>query len=61
VQEIQRYAAGKMYVLSTAGDALGFQFAQPWVSNWGYYRSPAGGAPWVEGNLHWWIDPTKRS
>jgi ABC-type transport system substrate-binding protein len=61
VQELQRYAAQKMYVLSTAGDALGFQMAQPWLGNWGYYRSPTGGSPWNEGNIYWWIDSSKKS
>jgi ABC-type transport system substrate-binding protein len=61
VQELQRYAAAKQYLISTAGDALGFQMAQPWVGNWGYYRSPSGGSPWTEGNIYWWIDSTKKS
>lgn len=61
VQDFQRYAAGKMYVLSVPGDALGFQMAQPWLGNWGYYRSPAGGSPWSEGNIYWWMDPSKRT
>ena len=58
--DLQRYAAQKMYVLSTAGDALGFQMAQPWLGNWGYYRSPTGGSPWNEGNIYWWTDSSKK-
>ena len=38
--------ARKMYTLSSAGDATRFELAQPWLGNWGVYRtySPDGGA-----------------
>jgi ABC-type transport system substrate-binding protein len=45
LKELQRYMARKMYTLSSAGDATRFELAQPWLGNWGVYRtySPDGG------------------
>jgi peptide/nickel transport system substrate-binding protein len=45
MKEIQRYMAKHMYTLSSAGDATRFELAQPWLGNWGVYRtySPDGG------------------
>jgi ABC-type transport system substrate-binding protein len=46
MKEIQRYCARKVYTLSSAGDSTRFELAQPWLGNWGVYRtySPDGSA-----------------
>ena len=60
MQDLQRYLAQKMYMLPSAGSSQGFQMAQPWVGNWGFYSSLTAGSPWNEGNIHWWIDNSKK-
>ncbi len=45
-KEIQIYMAQKMYITPSSGDATRFELAQPWLGNWGFYRtySPDGSA-----------------
>jgi ABC-type transport system substrate-binding protein len=61
MKEIQRYCAKRMYTLSSAGDATRFELAQPWLGNWGMYRtySPDGSLA-NETFPHLFIDSTRR-
>jgi ABC-type transport system substrate-binding protein len=60
VEEIQRYASSKMYLMMEPGQSLGFNLAWPWLANFGLYRSKAGGSQDQEGQVHWWYDASKR-
>lgn len=60
IQEIQRYLANKMYFMNEPGSALGYDLAQPWLSNWGVHRSFAGN-PEIETRIFQWIDESKRA
>ena len=61
LKELQRYMAKKMYTLSSAGDATRFELAQPWLGNWGVYRtySPDGG-PSNEVYPYQFLDSSKK-
>jgi ABC-type transport system substrate-binding protein len=61
LKELQRYMAKKMYTLSSAGDSTRFELAQPWLGNWGVYRtySPDGSPP-NETFAHLFIDSSKK-
>jgi ABC-type transport system substrate-binding protein len=62
MKEIQRYYAQKMYTLAGAGDSTRFELAQPWLGNWGVYRtfSPDGGSPANELYPYMFIDSEKK-
>jgi ABC-type transport system substrate-binding protein len=60
LHDLQRYLAEKMYILPSAGSSLGFQMAQPWVGNWGFYSAITAGSPWSEANIYWWLDNSKK-
>jgi ABC-type transport system substrate-binding protein len=61
VKDIQRYAAGKMYVLHEPGSSIGFSLAWNWVGNWGAYRSKAGSQLSEEVLPNLWYDQTKKA
>jgi peptide/nickel transport system substrate-binding protein len=61
LKDFQRYAAGKMYLLYVPGAALGFDLAQPYVGNWGVYRSKPGGATGQETAIYYWYDQSKKA
>ena len=42
LNEFQRYAAERMYVVMGPGDSTRFELGQPWLGNWGVYRTSAG-------------------
>jgi ABC-type transport system substrate-binding protein len=50
LREFQRYAARTMYTYMGAGDSTRFELGQPWLGNWGVYRTSAtdSGAPATE-------------
>jgi ABC-type transport system substrate-binding protein len=58
LNEFQRYAAKTMYAVMGAGDSKRFELGQPWLGNWGVYRTFAGpyGAPATEIFPHWYIN-----
>jgi ABC-type transport system substrate-binding protein len=54
VQDLQRYLAGKMYVVSWPGGANGFELAWPVIGNYRvYYDTNQAQA------TYWWVDETK--
>jgi peptide/nickel transport system substrate-binding protein len=60
LRELQRYMAKKMYTLSSAGDSTRFELAQPWLGNWGVYRTYSpDGSPANEVFPHLFIDSKK--
>jgi hypothetical protein len=61
LKELQRYAARTMYVYFGAGAASEFQMAQPWLGNWGVYRTAPGGADSNEVFPYLYIDPSKKA
>lgn len=42
MKELQRYCAEKMYTVPGAGDSTRFELGQPWLANWGVYRTYLG-------------------
>ena len=61
LKDMQRYAAQKQYLLGVPGAALGFNLAQPFVGNWGVYRSRAGGSVAQEQTIYTWYDQSKKA
>jgi ABC-type transport system substrate-binding protein len=61
LKDMQRYAAQKQYLLGVPGAALGFNLAQPFVGNWGVYRSRAGGSVAQEQITYNWYDQSKKA
>jgi ABC-type transport system substrate-binding protein len=59
VQELQRYAATKMYSVPFGGLSLGFTLAWPWVGNFQAYNSWVSDP--VEAYTYYWYDQSKRS
>jgi ABC-type transport system substrate-binding protein len=57
IQDFQKYAADKMYMLNDPGAAAGFLLAWNWLGNFGTFRGKAGSLPAVEGWTNYWIDP----
>jgi ABC-type transport system substrate-binding protein len=61
VKEIQRYAAGKVYLLHEPGSSIGFSLAWNWLGNWGVYRSKAGSQLSEETLPYLWYDSAKKA
>jgi peptide/nickel transport system substrate-binding protein len=61
LKDMQRHAAQKQYLLGVPGAALGFNLAQPFVGNWGVYRSRAGGSVAQEQIIYTWYDQSKKA
>ena len=59
--EFQRYAAQTMYMFYGAGSSPGYQLAQPWLGNFGVYRTHTIGSAGNEIYTHLWIDNSKKS
>jgi peptide/nickel transport system substrate-binding protein len=57
IQDFQKYAANKMYMLNDPGAATGFLLAWNWLGNFGTFRSKAGSLNAIEGWTNYWIDP----
>ena len=60
VQDIQKRVASKMYFMQEPGQALGFNIAQPWLQNFGLWRSKEGGSPDQENFIQYWYDESKK-
>jgi ABC-type transport system substrate-binding protein len=60
VQDIQKRVASKMYFMQEPGQALGFNIAQPWLQNFGLWRSKEGGSPDQENFIYYWYDESKK-
>ena len=60
VQDIQKRVASKMYFMQEPGQALGFSIAQPWLQNFGLWRSKEGGSPDQENFIQYWYDESKK-
>jgi peptide/nickel transport system substrate-binding protein len=58
---IQKRVASKMYYLMEPGQALGYNIMQPWLQNYGLWRSKSGGSIDQEGNIYLWYDATKKT
>jgi hypothetical protein len=56
VQEIQRHAASKMYVIFEAGSAQTFDLGWPKIGNWKVFRTNSGGVPSNEIFTHLWLN-----
>ena len=56
IKDFQRYAAGKMYVVSGIGQAATFQLAWPWAGNFGNFVTRGDSPP--ENML--WLDKSKQ-
>jgi ABC-type transport system substrate-binding protein len=61
LKDFQRYAAKTMYVYFGAGASTEFEMAQPWLGNWGVYRTAPGGADSNETFPYLYIDPDKKA
>jgi hypothetical protein len=48
-----------MYLLWEPGQTLGFDLIQPWLQNFGLWRSKSGGSQDQEGRVYWWYDESK--
>jgi peptide/nickel transport system substrate-binding protein len=59
IADIQRHVTSKMYLLWEPGQTLGFDLIQPWLQNFGLWRSKSGGSQDQEGRIYWWYDQSK--
>jgi ABC-type transport system substrate-binding protein len=61
MKELQRYAAKMMYTVPGAGDSTRFELGQPWLANWGVYRTylVTDGSPANEVFPYYFIDSSK--
>jgi ABC-type transport system substrate-binding protein len=60
MHDIQKRVASKMYFMQEPGQALGFSIAQPWLQNFGLWRSKEGGSQDQENYIHYWYDESKK-
>lgn len=59
VGDIQRRVSEHMYLMWEPGQWLPFDIVQPWLQNFGLWRSKSGGTQDQEGRVYWWYDETK--
>jgi ABC-type transport system substrate-binding protein len=63
LNEFQRYAAKTMYTFEGPGDSTRFELGQPWLGNWGVFRTSGGtsGSPPNETFPFMYIDNTAKA